>query len=348
MQSKIYKLNTIINKPGYVENAQSSSILFAPVYIAKAKDPLYRKVEGEHCQAWYPVRCRDKLNDLPNILKLGIRIVDTNGFSFKYPEIFKDYGKNLMMSVTFEDFKDQEFFIKHFKLFTDFESKHKLKKSKIAKTTVDNTFLITSDIFWAQSPLHMSLYSFLLRSISYGDLTNYYSSRVLRKQLPDLNIIEDMLALIRDMHINPSTSIQGIDVVVCRLFLQLETSLNNFMSALPFITSEESITGYCDEKCIDVMENYDEWDTPKAQFSFTYESELFRPMDISTTFFRRTPHCYSGFYSLLSQIPYILKGIRVNQRLRYVPIWVLRYIEYLYNNGHQFSTEFSLNNFKQK
>lgn len=348
MQRKIYKLNTIKNRPGYTENSQSSSILFAPVYIAKAKDPLYKNVEGEHCQAWYPVKCRDKLNDLPNILKLGIRIVDTNGFIFDYPEIFKDYGKNLMMSVTFENLKDQEFFIKHFKLFTDFESKHNLKKSKIAKTTIDNTFLITSDIFWAQSPLHMSLYSFLLRSISYGDLTASYVNRKLCKQLPDLNTIEDILFLIRDIFANSYIETYGIDGGACRLLLQSETSLNTFMSALPFITSEESITGYCDKKCVDVMNNYDEDYTPKVELSLTYESDLFKPIDIHTIFYRSTPHCYSGSFSLLSQIPYILKGIIVNQRLGYVPIWVLRYIEYLYNNGYQFSTEFSLNNFKQK
>ncbi len=339
------KLNTINNKPNYIENDQTSSICFSPVYIGKQVDPLYKNVEGEYCQAWYPVKCRDKLNDLPNILKLGLKIMDTNGFIFNYPEIFKDYGDTLMMSVSFENKEDHNSFINKFKLFTDLESKYNLRISEIVYTNRKHTLLIKSDIFWTQSPVHISLYSFLLRILSYGSLEKEYVRRE-KTPLPELETIHQLLSFIRKMFINDDLVTIGIDGSACELLLTSGTSLDELMFSLPIITSEEPITGFNDKSCIDILCNADEWSTPKIKGTFEYESDIIKRTKINYTFFRWTSHYYSGFYSLLSAIPYILKGTSISQRIKDVPIWTLKYIETLYNNGFKFNNNFSLINFK--
>lgn len=329
------KLNFADKVNSYVQSPQTSSIKFSPVYISN----------DEYYQGWYNVKCRDKMNDLPAIIHLGANIPPINGFWFYEPELFENYGDTLMISVSFGNYRDELSFKEKFKLFTDFEERYGLIKSEIFSTQKERTFLIKSDMFWCQSVLTISLYTFLLRTLSYGEISK---SKFGKEYDATVNTkLEELLSVLCKYYNYYRDEFFGIDGLASKLLIETLTDLDTLMRYIPYLLIDNPISGLNDKELMDYIINKDKEDSQRLQsVTFKYENSKMLPISAKVNWCRSTIHCDSGFYSLLKHVLYNLKSLKLGGRLSYVPDWVVKYIELLYIENKLSDSSFIGANFK--
>jgi len=279
----------------YIENDQKSSIKFAPVY---------QRYTNYHT-AWSPVKCRDKMNDLPSILATGCKVSLINGFTFNTPEVFDDYGDDLKIAVYLKP-SNKKHFLKNFHIFNKFEENYGIKESKIEH--LDNTedaLIIHSDMLWCKSPLTISVYTFLLRLITYCV-----------KHKPEADMY-DVIADIRDWW---NAVYQGEDGDTCESLLNNPWyNLDVLMKNINYILSEAPLTGA----------NDDVYDYGKYT-QVRYKSCNINGKIISGDYDNHTAHCHSGFLSLFAHAQYMKKRMEL-LTINRLPLWVTKYTDALNN-----------------
>jgi len=133
------------------------------------------KLNSETVSIAHPyVKCRDFLNDVlifSNYIKKDIDRV--YGFTFNIDSNFINWADPQLL-IKYEKKEHLDLFIKNINYLHYFETFYELSYTKVEETNSKKTILVSFSPFWVSNTLSLSLYTFILRCLSYPLEDNFW------------------------------------------------------------------------------------------------------------------------------------------------------------------------------
>lgn len=308
------------------ENQQESSIRFSPLVI---KDDVFEEL-------WYPVSCRDKMQNLPMLLVQPYITPECCRFQFKDVDLIKYQGDRQYLLVSFEHKDEYDCFLDKLELLNDLEEKCNFSISEVIYSNrnkrkdspLTHEIILSIDLDWVKSPLYLSLFTFLCRCLSYSFLQE-----------------TDWDLRLREMHdiwnenVSIDYDVTGDEGIFTSAFVNKTLNLEVLLSERDRILGDDPLTGLNDKAiigAIGVLANtYGGVEMYKNIYSdceCKFESKHFKPITLPSKYSFEAEHSLSGFLGLYNRIGNFNWDAK-HISLHLFPKWTINYLELMIDKG---------------
>lgn len=139
----------------YNEIPQNVDIRFS--FVKKLDDDVYEEL-------FYPVRCRDFLND---VLVAEEQKKEIDVYDFTYDPMVQKIDRDKTRIAMYYGDENKKVIEKNLAILNEIEEQNNLEKTTLTLFEGKNVFLVEGDKFWIRATALISFYSYILRILSY-------------------------------------------------------------------------------------------------------------------------------------------------------------------------------------